>query len=90
MGILTSDVVRPAPLASPLEGWWRLLARLARRPPALVGGALATLIVGAALGAPILSPFAPEANDFGALLVAPLLAHICSVPTSWGGTCCRG
>jgi peptide/nickel transport system permease protein len=72
MGIVTSGVLGQAAHASLVDGAWRVLVRLARRPPALVGGALATLIVSAALAAPILSPFAPEANDFTALLVAPL------------------
>jgi peptide/nickel transport system permease protein len=41
------------------------------RPPAVVGGVLAGVVVIAALAAPIVAPYAPDANDFSAVLMQP-------------------
>jgi peptide/nickel transport system permease protein len=46
-------------------GAWRL--------PALVGGVLAGVVVIAALAAPIVAPYPPEANDFNSVLTQPLV-----------------
>jgi peptide/nickel transport system permease protein len=41
------------------------------RPSAVFGGILAGVVVIAALAAPIVAPYAPEANDFSAVLIQP-------------------
>jgi len=41
------------------------------RPPAVIGGVLAGVVVIAALAAPIVAAYAPEANDFNAILAPP-------------------
>jgi len=46
--------------------------RFTRRPPAVVGGALAVIVILMAVLAPLLAPWAPEANDFSAILAPPM------------------
>ena len=50
----------------------RFLRRFLRQRPALLGLFLASGVLLAAAGAPLLAPYAPGANDFDALLVPPL------------------
>jgi len=50
----------------------RFLRRFLRERPALLGLLLATGVLIAAVGAPLLAPYEPGANDFDALLVPPL------------------
>ncbi len=45
--------------------------RFARRPPAVAGATLALLVLLAAVFAPLITPWAPEANDFSAILAQP-------------------
>ena len=49
--------------------------RLLRRPPVAIGLVTVSLIVGAAIAAPIVAPYGPAANDFDALLSGPTLSH---------------
>jgi peptide/nickel transport system permease protein len=61
----------PAPLAPESPGG-RFLRRFLRLRPALLGSLLAAAVLVAAVGAPLLAPYEPGANDFDALLVPPL------------------
>jgi ABC-type dipeptide/oligopeptide/nickel transport system permease subunit len=45
--------------------------RFVRRPPAVVGATLALVVVVMAVFAPLLAPWAPETNDFSAILARP-------------------
>jgi peptide/nickel transport system permease protein len=63
----------------PLERGPRFMQarRFARRPPAVAGATLALLVLLAAVFAPLIAPWAPEANDFSAILARPgAPAHI--------------
>src|SRR5207302_392476 len=64
---MISQAIVPKAAAAP----GRLLVRFAGRLPALIGAVLASLVVIAAIAAPFVSPFAPEANDFNAILAGP-------------------
>lgn len=62
----------------------------ARRPPVVVtAGAVLVLVVVAAVLAPLLAPYAPDAIDLSASLVARA-ANTSSAPTPPGRTCSRG
>jgi peptide/nickel transport system permease protein len=61
----------PAALGPETPGG-RFLRRFLRQRPALVGLLLASGVLLAAVGAPLLAPYEPGANDFDALLVPPL------------------
>jgi peptide/nickel transport system permease protein len=69
---MSSAVVSLAPLP-PLERNPRFVQvrRFARRPPAVVGATLALVVVVMAVFAPLLAPWAPETNDFSAILARP-------------------
>ena len=60
-----------APLAPESPGG-RFLRRFLRLRPAVLGFLLATGVLVAAVGAPLLAPYDPAANDFDAVLVPPL------------------
>lgn len=50
----------------------RMLRRFTQRRPAVVGLLLAAMVVLAAVFAPLMAPYPPGANDFDAILTAPL------------------
>lgn len=68
-----SAAVVPFSPASPLERSPRLVLarRFAHRPPAVLGAVLSLGAVLMAAFAPVLAPWAPDANDFSALLAPP-------------------
>lgn len=57
------------------QGWRRILGGLARDPRSAAGLLLVGLAAGAALLAPIVSPYAPDTPDFVNILAAPSAAH---------------
>jgi peptide/nickel transport system permease protein len=69
--------VEAAPLSSPRARRRRLLARrFLRRPFAVVGLAVAITFVLAAVFAPWVAPYSPDATDFNALLASPSPEHL--------------
>ena len=69
--------VEAAPLSSPRARRRRLLARrFLRRPFAVVGLAVAIAFVLAAVFAPWVAPYSPDATDFNALLAKPSPDHL--------------
>ncbi|HYB40414.1 MAG TPA: ABC transporter permease [Candidatus Methylomirabilis sp.] len=59
-----------------LSGWARRLERLGESPPAAVGAGIIAAWVAVAVLAPLIAPFAPNANDVAALgHPAPSAAH---------------
>ena len=69
--------VEAAPLSSPRARRRRLLARrFLRRPFAVVGLAVAITFVLAAVFAPWVAPYSPDATDFNALLAKPSPEHL--------------
>jgi peptide/nickel transport system permease protein len=69
--------VEAAPLSSPRARRRRLLARrFLRRPFAVVGLAVAITFVLAAVFAPWVAPYSPDATDFNALLATPSPEHL--------------
>jgi len=58
---------RRRPRLAVLGAGWRLLARLTESPPAVIGLALVLVWGAAALLAPLIAPYPPNANDFLAL-----------------------
>jgi peptide/nickel transport system permease protein len=69
---------RPAP--GRLRTWWRRIAVLAGSKPAMIGLGIVLFWVVAALLAPVIAPYPPNANDFAAL------AHPTPSPAHWLGT----
>lgn len=63
----------PLAINSPAGEFWR---RFRRRQTALVAAAIIVIVVMAALFAPFIAPFDPDAPDYDALLQAPTLAHL--------------
>jgi peptide/nickel transport system permease protein len=63
----------PAASRNPFQS--RVWRRLARRRSALVGLAVVVLAVAVALLAPLIAPYDPAAQDWGAVRKAPSLAH---------------
>jgi len=63
MGALAQEVVRPSGV------------RLHLHPGLVLGGTMLVLLTGAALLAPVLTPYDPNAQDFDLILQAPSLAH---------------
>ena len=70
---MSAAVASLAP-APPLERSPRfaVVRRFGRRPPAVLGAALAFAVIVMAVFAQVLAPWAPEANDFSAILTSPL------------------
>jgi len=79
LGTTTVEAVlvpRRRPLARLLRGAWARAARLAESVPALVGVGIVGFWVAAALLAPMIAPYPPNANDFAALAnPRPSAAH---------------
>jgi peptide/nickel transport system permease protein len=69
---------RPAP--GRLRTWWRRIAVLAGSKPAMIGLGIVLFWAVAALLAPGIAPYPPNANDFAAL------AHPTPSPAHWLGT----
>lgn len=69
--VLPSDVVAVGPSRAAI--WWRYLRR-DKKP--LIGVAVLALLAAAAILAPLVAPYDPNAMDF-AMLQAPSLAHPC-------------
>jgi peptide/nickel transport system permease protein len=69
---------RPAP--GRLRTWWRRIAVLAGSKPAMIGLGIVLFWAVAALLAPVIAPYPPNANDFAAL------AHPTPSPAHWLGT----
>ncbi len=67
---------RPRPMSSPRR---RALARFTKRPAAVTGLAVVVLFTVAAVAAPLLAPYDPDATSWSAIRKAPSLAH-------WMGT----
>jgi len=63
VGALAQEVVRPSG------------GRLHLHPGLVLGGTMLVLLAGAALLAPVLTPYDPNAQDFDLILQAPSLAH---------------
>jgi peptide/nickel transport system permease protein len=64
-------------LASPRARRRRVIRkRLARRPGAILGFAVATTFILAAILAPVIAPYSPSATDFDALLAKPSWDHL--------------
>ncbi len=63
------EVKEPGPLQA-------VLARLVRRPSALMGALVVLFFVAVAVLAPLLSPYDPTATNFLAVRKAPSLAHV--------------
>jgi len=70
---MSAAVASLAP-AAPLERSTRfaVVRRFGRRPPAVLGAALAFAVIVMAVFAQVLAPWAPAANDFSAILAPPL------------------
>jgi peptide/nickel transport system permease protein len=66
MAVETLDSFRAAPRRE-LPGWIRAIARLRESWPALIGALIVLFWVVSALLAPWISPFPPNANDYGTL-----------------------
>jgi peptide/nickel transport system permease protein len=70
----------PAASRRPARRWWRPVSRLADSTPATVGAALILAWLVLAALAPLLAPYAPNANDLAAL------AHATPSRAHWLGT----
>jgi ABC-type dipeptide/oligopeptide/nickel transport system permease subunit len=72
MSAVTPAIVLEAPARQVRD---HVLARLARRPAALLSAAVVVLLVLATAGAPLVAPYAPTATDYAHLFAAPTWAH---------------